>query len=136
MHIPYARHYKPWLIFFFTKFSLQLRLILQTIYVLKREILHFLSSKSAAYKRERLQIKSSLWWRAYGTCTFKFFSQEMVLSLPRRSPSFNIKVQQSQICHSRAIKYKKHDTITNIGFGSFTKKCSKLLVKVIAISHD
>ena len=30
------------------------------------EILHFLSSKSAAYKREQLQIKSGLWWRAYG----------------------------------------------------------------------
>ena len=64
--IPYARHYKPRLIFFFTQFSLQLRLILQTIYVLKTEILHFLSLKSAAYKRERLQNKSGLWWRAYG----------------------------------------------------------------------
>ena len=30
------------------------------------EILHFLSSKFAVYKRERLQIKSGLWWRAYG----------------------------------------------------------------------
>ena len=66
--IPYARHYKPWLIFFFTQFSLQLRLILQTIYVLKTEILHFLSLKSAAYKRERLQIESGLWWREYGIC--------------------------------------------------------------------
>ena len=43
-----------------------LRLILQTIYVLKREILHFLSSKSAAYKQERLQIESGLRWRVYG----------------------------------------------------------------------
>ena len=65
--LPYVRHYKPRLVFFFTQFSLWLRLILQTIYVLKMEILHFLSSKSAAYKRERLQIESGLWWRAYGT---------------------------------------------------------------------
>jgi hypothetical protein len=54
-HLPYASHYKPQLVFFFTQFSLWLRLILQTIYVLKKEILHFLSSKSAAYKQERLQ---------------------------------------------------------------------------------
>ena len=40
-------------LYFFIEFSLWLRLILQTIYVLKMEILHFLSSKSAAYKRER-----------------------------------------------------------------------------------
>ena len=59
-HIPYARHYKPRLVFFFTQFSLWLGLILQTIYVLKMEILQFLSSKSAAYKRERLQIESGL----------------------------------------------------------------------------
>ena len=65
IRIPYARHYKPRLIFFFTQFSLQLRLILQTIYVVKTEILHFLSLKSAANKRERLQIESGLWWRAY-----------------------------------------------------------------------
>ena len=38
---------------FFTQFSLWLRLILQTIYVLKIEILHFLSSKSVTCKRER-----------------------------------------------------------------------------------
>ena len=30
---------------------------MQAIYVLKMEILHFLSSKSAAYKREQLQIE-------------------------------------------------------------------------------
>ena len=28
--------------------------------------------KSAAYKRERLQIKSSLWWRAYGIWNCKY----------------------------------------------------------------
>ena len=65
-NLPYAHHYKPRLVFFYTQFSLWLRLILQTIYVLKMEILHFLSSKSAAYKREWLQIESGLWWRAYG----------------------------------------------------------------------
>ena len=64
--LPYTRHYKPRLVFLFTQFSLWLRLILQTIYVLKLEILHFLSSKSAAFKQERLQIESGLWWRAYG----------------------------------------------------------------------
>ena len=58
--IPYARHYKPRLVFFFTHFSLRLRLVLQTIYVLKTEILHFLRLKSAAYKQERLQIESGL----------------------------------------------------------------------------
>ena len=66
-YIPYARHYKPRLISFFTQFSLQLQLILQTISVLKTEILHFLSLKSAAYKREWLQIESGLWWRVYGS---------------------------------------------------------------------
>jgi hypothetical protein len=55
-------------LYFFTQFSLWLRLILQTIYVLKTEILHLLSSKSAAYKQERIQIESGLWWRAYGIC--------------------------------------------------------------------
>ena len=38
------------------------------------EILHFLSSK--AYKRERLQIESVLWWRAYGILLFKIWSFE------------------------------------------------------------
>ena len=66
--IPNARYYKPRLVFFLPNFHFGcgLCLILQTIYVLKMEILHFLSSKSAAYKQERLQIESSLWWRAYG----------------------------------------------------------------------
>ena len=43
------------------KYAIILRkLILQTIYVLKTEILHFLSLKSAVYTRERLLIKSGL----------------------------------------------------------------------------
>ena len=36
------------------------------------KILHFLSSKSAAYKIERLQIESSLWWGAYGRLKIQF----------------------------------------------------------------
>ena len=55
-HLPYGRHYKPRLVFLFIQFSLWLRLILQTIYVLKMKILHFSSSKSTAYNRERLMM--------------------------------------------------------------------------------
>ena len=40
--------------------SLHVHIILQTIYVLKREILQFLGLKPAVYNRERLQIKSGL----------------------------------------------------------------------------
>ena len=47
--------------------------MVQTSYVLKTASLPFLSLKSAAYKQERLQIESGLWWRAYGNC-FWFFS--------------------------------------------------------------
>ena len=41
--------------------------------MLKTEILHFLSLKSAAYKREQLQIASGLWWRAYGSYFFQLY---------------------------------------------------------------
>ena len=58
--IPYARHYNPRFVFFLAHFSFSLRFILQTIYVLKMEILHFLSLKSAVYTRELLVIKSGL----------------------------------------------------------------------------
>ena len=54
-----ARHYKPRLVFFdpfFTAVYNQERLILQTIYVLNKEIL----LKSAVYNQERFQIKSGL----------------------------------------------------------------------------
>ena len=54
--VPYARHYKPRLVIFFTQVSLWLRLMLQTSYVLKKEILQFLSLKSAASNRERLMM--------------------------------------------------------------------------------
>ena len=43
---------------FLPPFYIEERFILQTIYVLKTEILHFLSLKSAVYTRERLLIKS------------------------------------------------------------------------------
>ena len=67
--LPYARHYNPRFVYFLAHFWFSLRFILQTIYVLKMEILHFLSLKSAVYTRERLLIKSGLQWRVYGTCT-------------------------------------------------------------------
>ena len=51
--IPYARHYKPRLVYFFTPFQ-------KTIYVL------WLLALCMAYIQERLLIKSGLWWRAYG----------------------------------------------------------------------
>ena len=37
-NLPYARHFKPRLVFFFTHFSLRLRLILKTIYALNKEM--------------------------------------------------------------------------------------------------
>ena len=58
--IPYARHYNPRFVLFLPHFSFSLRFILQTIYVLKTKILHFLSLKSAVYIRERFLIKSGL----------------------------------------------------------------------------
>ena len=47
-------------VYFLPHFYIEERFILQTTYGLKTEILHFLSLKSAAYKRERLQIESGL----------------------------------------------------------------------------
>ena len=44
----------------FTVVYIEERFILQTIYVLKKGILHFLSLKSAVYTQERLLIKSGL----------------------------------------------------------------------------
>ena len=51
-YVPYARHYKPRLVYFLPHFSL--RLILQTIYVLNKEILQFLGLKATAYNQERV----------------------------------------------------------------------------------
>ena len=53
LKIPYARHYKPRLVYFFTPFS-------KIIYVLWPLVL------CMACIQERLLIKSGLWWRAYG----------------------------------------------------------------------
>ena len=50
------------------------------------EILHFLSLKSAAYKQERLQIESGLWWRAY----LQFKASEYLLRLLRATLVFNL----------------------------------------------
>ena len=53
-----------WVCIFFTPFFTEVyiveRLVLQTIYVLNKEILQFLSLKSASYNRERFQIKNGL----------------------------------------------------------------------------
>ena len=54
--LPYARHYKPRLVYFFTPFP-------KTIYVLWPLAL------CMACIQERLLIKSGLWWRAYGILT-------------------------------------------------------------------
>ena len=53
--LPYARHYKPRLVYFFTPFP-------KAIYVLWPFAL------CTAWIQERLLIKSALWWRAYGIC--------------------------------------------------------------------
>ena len=49
IHIPYACHYNPRFVYFFTPFFpavyIEERFILQTIYVLKTEILHFFKTK-------------------------------------------------------------------------------------------
>ena len=55
--VPYARHYKPRPVYFFTPFP-------KTIYVLWPLAL------CMACIQERLLIKSGLWWRAYGTIYF------------------------------------------------------------------
>ena len=53
--LPYAHHYKPQLVYFFTPFP-------KTIYVMWPLAL------CMACIQERLLIKSGLWWRAYGRC--------------------------------------------------------------------
>ena len=58
--IPYARHYNPRFVYFLPHFYIEVRFILQTTYVLKMDILHFLSLKSAVYNWERFQIESGL----------------------------------------------------------------------------
>ena len=45
------------------------RLILQTIYIINKEILQFLGIKSAIYNQERFQIKRGLQWHMCGIQT-------------------------------------------------------------------
>ena len=59
--IPFSSHYKPRLVYFFTIFS-------KTIYVLWPLAL------CMACIKERLLIKSGLWWRAYGTYSRQSFT--------------------------------------------------------------
>ena len=54
---------------FFTAVCIVERLVLQTIYLLDKEILQFLGLKSTVYNWERFQIKNGLYWRVYGTLT-------------------------------------------------------------------
>ena len=58
--LPYPRHYNPRFVHFLPPFYIEVRFILQTTYVLKTEILHFFSLKSAVYTQERFLIKSGL----------------------------------------------------------------------------
>ena len=50
---------------YFTTVYIVVQLVLQTIYVLNKEIFQFFSLKSVAYNHERFQINSGLYWRAY-----------------------------------------------------------------------
>ena len=60
----YASHYKPRLVYFlpqfFTAVYIVERLVLQTIYVVNKEILQFLSLKSAVHNQERF-IMARVW---------------------------------------------------------------------------
>ena len=50
------------------------RLVLETIYVLNKQILQFFSLKSAVYNWEQFQIKSGLKWHMYDSEIFHFFN--------------------------------------------------------------
>ena len=65
-NIPYARHYKPRLVYFFTPFP-------TTIYVLWPLAL------CMACIQERLLIKSGLWWRGYGRYRSRALKRRSVL---------------------------------------------------------
>ena len=66
-YIPYARHYKPRLVYFFIPF-------LMTIYVL------WPLAICMACIQERLLIKSGIWWRAYVICICSSLSLERKLN--------------------------------------------------------
>ena len=67
--------------------------MLQTSYVLKTEILQFLSLKSTAYKQEWLQIESGLLWRTYGIC--------LLITGNSNNPTWNGKPCASPVSLSR-----------------------------------
>ena len=56
-HILYARHYKPWLVYFFSGVYNQEQLILQTIYVNKQGNSPI---RSVGFNQERFQIEIGL----------------------------------------------------------------------------
>ena len=60
--LPYTHHYNPRFVYFLPHFYIEERFILQTTYVLKTEILRFLSLKSAVYTQDRLLIKSGTYF--------------------------------------------------------------------------
>ena len=69
--LPYTPHYNPRFVYFFTPFFIAVYivewLVLQTIYVLNKEILQCLGLKSEVYNSDRFQIKSG-----YATITVLF----------------------------------------------------------------
>ena len=91
MHIPYALHYKPWLVYFLPHFSLRFiriveRLVLETIYVLNTEILQFLSLKSAVYNQEWVIMHTvakilNLWLRNKVSKYYPNFSSNVLKNL-------------------------------------------------------
>ena len=83
-----------WFVYFLPHFSL--RFIFQTIYVLKTEILHFLSLKSAVYTQERLLIKSGLWW-AHGMNTIAYGNIHYWCPTP--FGLFFLHMHSGRICH-------------------------------------
>ena len=63
---------------FFTGVYIVERLVLQTIYVLNKEIFQFLGLKSSVNNRERFQIKSGLEWSAYGTLIVQVGNEQII----------------------------------------------------------
>ena len=104
--IPYARHYKPRLVYLFTPFP-------KTIYVLWPFALWM------ACIRERLLIKSGLWWRAYGNDLSLGFDSIFVhnlkpLSLTLKGVYCCLSVYFSaHFCTEKHARGQWHDTHTN-----------------------
>ena len=60
IYLLYVRHYNPQNVYSLPPFYSEEWFILQTIYALKTQILHFLSLKSTVYTQELLLIKSGV----------------------------------------------------------------------------